>query len=155
MKISKPNWLKNFFIRFNNIDKSNKFVRNAGIIWTAVVLFLFIPEKLIDLYVSENGTIVNATITEMPDNCGSRRMYASFELNNKVIDKRDRKLSVWKSFCNDYKLGDSVPIYFHNTFPNNAVFKIHKGSLVNSELFSCVLLLLLGIFTIKYAYKSS
>jgi hypothetical protein len=150
MKISKPNWLKNFFIRFNNIDKSNKFIRNAGIIWTAVVLFLFIPEKLIDLYVSENGTIVNATIIEMPDNCGRRRMYANFELNNKVINRK-----VWKSFCNDYKLGDSVPMYFHNTFPNNAVFKIHKDSEINSELFSCVLLLLLGIFMIRYAYKSS
>lgn len=150
MKITKPIWLKNYFIRFNNIDKSNKFIRNAGIIWTAVVLFLFIPEKLIDLYVSENGTIVNATITEMPDNCGSRRMYANFELNNKVINRK-----VWKSFCNDYKLGDSMPMYFHNTFPNNAVFKIHKGSEINSELFSCVLLLLLGIFMIKYAYKSS
>ena len=148
MKISKPNWLKNFFIRFNNIDKSNKFIRNAGIIWTAVVLFLFIPEKLIDLYVSENGTIVNATIIEMPDNCGRRRMYANFELNNKVINRK-----VWKSFCNDYKLGDSVPMYFHNTFPNNAVFKIHKDSEINSELFSCVLLLLLGIFMIIYAYK--
>jgi len=121
---------ENFFIRFNNIDKSNKFIRNAGIIWTAVVLFLFIPEKLIDLFVSENGTIVNATITEMPDNCGGKYMYANFELNNKVINRR-----VWKSFCNDYKLGDSVPMYFHNTFPNNTVFKIHKGSEINSELF--------------------
>lgn len=119
MKITKPIWLKNFFIRFNNIDKSNKFIRNAGVIWTAVVLFLFIPEELINLYVSKNGTIVNATITEMPDNCGSRKMYASFELNNEAINKR-----VWKSFCNDYKLGDSVPMYFHNTFPNNSVFQI-------------------------------
>ncbi|MFY7732711.1 MAG: hypothetical protein ACOVSR_04455 [Bacteroidia bacterium] len=148
MKITKPIWLKNFFIRFNNIDKSNKFIRNAGIIWTVFVLFLFIPEELINLYVSENGTIVNATITKMPDNCGSRRMYASFELNNKVINRK-----VWKSFCNDYKLDDSVPMYFHNTFPNNAVFKIHKDSEINSELFSCVLLLFLGIFMIKYAYK--
>jgi hypothetical protein len=149
MKITKHNWLKNFFIRFNNIDKSNKFIRNAGIIWTSVVLFLFIPEKLIDLYVSKYGTLVNAKITEMPNNCGSKRMYANFELNNKVINKR-----TWKSFCNDYKLGDSVPMYFHNNFPNNSVFKIHKDSVVNSELFSCIFLLLIGIFVIKYAYRN-
>lgn len=150
MKITKPIWLKNFFIRFNNIDKSNKFIRNAGIIWTAAVLFLFIPEELINSYVSKNGTLVNAKITEMPNNCGSKYkyMYANFELNNEVINRR-----VWKSFCNDYKLGDSMPMYFHKTFPNNTVFKIHKGSAVNSELFSCVFLLLLGIFMIKYAYK--
>jgi hypothetical protein len=150
MKISKPNWLKKFFIRFNNIDKSNKFIRNAGIIWTAVVLFLFIPEKLIDLYVSENGTIVNATITGMPDNCGSRRMYANFELNNKVINKR-----VGKLFCNDYKLGDSVPMYFHPSFPNNSLLETERGFSIKFELFACFLLLLFGMLMIKYAYKSS
>jgi hypothetical protein len=148
MKITKPIWLKNFFIRFNNIDKTNRFLRNAGIIWTAVVLFLFIPEELINLYVSKNGTIENATITEMPDNCGFKLMYASFELKNKVISKR-----VWRSFCSDYKLGDSVPMYFHKTFPNNSVFEIHKDSEINKELLSCAFLLLLGIFMIKYAYK--
>lgn len=150
MKITKPIWLKNFFIQFNNIDKSNKFIRNAGIIWTAVVLFLFIPEKLIDLYVSENGTIVNATITGMPDNCGSRRMYANFELNNKVINKR-----VGKLFCNDYKLGDSVPMYFHPSFPNNSLLETERGFNIKIELFACFVLLLFGMLMIKYAYKSS
>lgn len=150
MKITKPIWLKNFFIRFNHIDKSNKFIRNAGIIWTAFVLFLFIPEKLIDLFVSENGTIVNATITEMPDNCGGKYMYASFELNNKIITKR-----VWDSFCNDYKLGDYVPIYSHPSFPNNSLLEIERGSIIKIELFACFVLLVLGMFMIKYAYKSS
>lgn len=149
MKITKTIWLKNFFIRFNNIDKSDKFIRNAGIIWTAVVLFLFIPEKLIDLYVSENGTIVNAKITEMPDNCGSRRMYASFELNNKTITKRVRD-----SFCNDYKLGDTVPIYFHPSFLSNSLLETEKGFSIKIELFACFLLLLFGIFMIKYVYKN-
>lgn len=148
MKITKPIWLKNFFIRFNNIDKTNKFIRNIGIVWTAVVLFLFFPEELINLYVCENGTLVNAKITEMPYNCLGKNKHANFELNNKVINKR-----IWRSFCNDYKLGDSVSMYFHNTFPNNTVFKIYKGYEVKSQLFSCVLLLLFGIFVIKYAYK--
>jgi hypothetical protein len=149
MKITKTIWLKNFFIRFYHIDRSNKFIRNVGIIWTAVVLFLFIPEKLIDLYVSENGTIVNAIITEMPDNCGSRKMYASFELNNEVINRK-----VWKSFCNDYKLGDSVPIYFHPSFPNNSLLEKERGFSIKIELFACFILLLLGIFIIKYVYKN-
>ncbi len=150
IKITKPIWLKNFFIRFNHIDKSNKFVRNAGIIWTAVVLFLFIPEELINLYVCENGTIVNATITEMPDNCGSRKMYASFKLNNKIITKR-----VWDSFCNNYKLGDYIPIYFHPSFPNNSLLETERDFSIKIELFACFILLLFGIFIIKYAYKSS
>lgn len=149
MEITKPKWLKNYFIRFHNIDKSNKFIRNIGIIWTAAVLFLFIPEELINLYVSENGTIVNATITEMPDNCGSRRMYASFELNNNIITKR-----VWDSFCNDYKLGDSVPMYFLPSFPNNSLLKTERGLSIKIELFACFILLLFGMFMIKYAYKS-
>ena len=148
MKITKPIWLKNFFIRFYHIDKSNKFIRNAGIIWTAVVLFLFIPEELINLYISENGTLVNAKITEMPNNCGSKYMYASFELNNKVINRR-----VWKSFCDYYKLGDSVPMYFHPSFPNNSLLETDRRFIIKIELFACFILLLLGIFMIKYAYK--
>jgi len=84
----------------------------------------------------------------MPDNCGFKLMYASFELKNKVINKR-----VWRSFCSDYKLGDSIPMYFHKTFPNNSVFEIHKDSEINKELLSCAFLLLLGIFMIKYTYK--
>jgi hypothetical protein len=148
MKITKPIWLKNFFIRFYHIDKSNKFIRNAGIIWTAAVLFLFIPEELINLYISENGTLVNAKITEMPNNCGSKYMYASFELNNKVINRR-----VWKSFCDYYKLGDSVPMYFHPSFPNNSLLETDRRFIIKIELFACFILLLLGIFMIKYAYK--
>ena len=59
MKITKPKWLKNFIIRYNNIDKSNRFFVNVGFVWTAVVLFLFVPNTLIDVYVSENGNLVN------------------------------------------------------------------------------------------------
>ncbi|MBJ7427697.1 MAG: hypothetical protein JHD28_01895 [Bacteroidia bacterium] len=150
MTITKPIWLKIFFIRFNNIDKSNKFIRNAGFIWTAVVLFFFIPEELINLYVSENGIIVNATITEMPDNCGGKYMYANFELNNKVINKR-----VGKLFCNDNKLGDYVPMYFHPSFPNNSLLETERGFSIKIELFACFVLLLFGMLMIKYAYKSS
>jgi hypothetical protein len=77
-------------------------------------------------------------------------MYASFELNNKIITKR-----VWDSFCNDYKLGDYVPIYFHPSFLNNSLLETERGFGIKIELVACFLLLLFGMFMIKYAYKSS
>lgn len=149
MNITKPKWLKNFIIRYNNIDKSSRFFIKVGFVWTAVVLFLFVPNSLIDVYVSENGNLVNATITEMPSCCDCKYMYASFEINNKACVKR-----VWRSFCNDYKTGESIPFYYLEYFPNNEVFKIHRGTEVKSQLFSSILLLLFGIFILAYSYKN-
>ena len=69
MEITKPKWLKNFIIRFNNLEASNKFLRVTGYVWIFITLFLFVPNTIIDVYVSENGNLVNATITEMPNCC--------------------------------------------------------------------------------------
>ena len=75
-------------------------------------------------------------------------MYASFEINNKECVKR-----VWRSFCNDYKFGEFVPFYYLEYFTNNAVFKIHKGTEVKSQLFSSLLLVLFGVFILAYSFK--
>jgi hypothetical protein len=149
MKITKPKWLKNFIIRYNNIDKSNRFFVNVGFVWTAVVLFLFVPNTLIDVYVSENGNLVNANIAEMPSCCDCKYMYASFEINKKEFIKR-----VWRSFCSDYKSGENIPFYYLENFPNNAIFKIHQGDEVKSQFISSVLLLMFGVFVIVYSFKN-
>lgn len=103
-----------------------------------ILAFLILAQKLKEIDISNYGDIVKAEIVKMPESCSGKNIHAEFKFSNYKFTKR-----VWKSFCNNHRMGELVEFYHIDKYPEDFVFKHHKETVLTTELISIFLLILL------------
>lgn len=110
---------------------------------------LMLYQSVKEIYISHSGILIQAEIVKMTEPCGGKNNYADFRFQDKTFNKR-----VGAHFCEDHSIGTLLPFYHLETFPDDYVFEMQKGTYLEIQLLALLsLIVLFGVCIYYFLFK--
>ena len=129
--------------------KRTNTLRVLGVVILAISISGIFFGTLREKEIVKEGKLISAEILEMPTCCNCKSIYAKLRYGNIFFTQK-----VWKTWCEEKKVGDSVEFYFYQKYPDTFVPKTFVVSKLDIDMIAGIALTIFGLICILYSFKT-